>query len=475
MCQHFADCRYVFEASGYTIEQMAQRTPDVLEKLKSAIHSGQCEFMGSPYAHPMLANFPKEDGVWSLRFALESYEKHIGFKPSSFWNPECGWHAQVAEQVMETGYQNLLGDFEAFSRSCDPAGKPVRAEIYQKEHTDEESFYHFDFEYDLPGDEKAIHFPFYRLYGMKTEGLRFFLRTDRVAQFGVRYFMGMPGYTLDKYLDLIDTYSAQPALEPQGALIIFADDAEYIGTNGWFRLKYQNQPDRVFEATPESRQRLFNLITACKERGGLTTFEHACRRLPPLDEPLAFDHDSAWHGARASTWAKTPMARLLRPWQDAVRKKLKKEESKLTAVQKKRIWFHLTCSYNSDGQWPPTLPEAPHIVHPFNYGYCFDHLLLADLLVGGVDRRYLLTDSSKTLNQILIPQQQLIFQKAERLGSSDDEQEKKNAHLAKLLIERSQDMGTPAPLLYPSEYRVRAEALMQARQLVGGVEIEKNA
>jgi hypothetical protein len=57
--------QYVFEASGYTIEQMALKTPDVLAKLKAAIRSGQCEFMGSPYAHPMLPNFPEEDGNWS--------------------------------------------------------------------------------------------------------------------------------------------------------------------------------------------------------------------------------------------------------------------------------------------------------------------------------------------------------------------------------------------------------------------------
>jgi len=61
---------------------------------------------------------------------------------------------------------------------------------------------------------------------------------------------------LEKYLDLVRKYSEQPAGEPEGAVVIFADDAEYIGTNGWFRLKFQNQPDNVFEATPASRQKL---------------------------------------------------------------------------------------------------------------------------------------------------------------------------------------------------------------------------
>ena len=62
---------------------------------------------------------------------------------------------------------------------------------------------------------------------------------------------------------------------------------------------------------------------------------------------------------------------------------------------REKVWYHLTNSYNSDGQWPPTLPDAPHIIHPYNYKYCFENLLAAELLVGGVDRTRLKTDSVK--------------------------------------------------------------------------------
>ena len=79
------------------------------------------------------------------------------------------------------------------------------------------------------------------------------------------------------------------------------------------------------------------------------------------------------------------MARLLRPWQDLVRAKLHAVADTLDDVEVERGWYHLTNSYNSDGQWPPTLPQAPHIIHPFNYSYCFENLLTAHHLVGGVD------------------------------------------------------------------------------------------
>jgi Glycosyl hydrolase family 57 len=469
----FPDVPYVFEASGYTLEHMAQKTPDVLEKLKAAIARGQCEFMGSPYAHPMLPNFPQADGLWSIQFSNEVYERLLGFRPKSFWNPECGWRSYVPAQVVEAGYINMIGDFEAYSRSYGPDGKPLRPEIHAAEYSKEPAFYNFNFKYDLPGSEKAIHFPFDKVHGAPADRLRLFLRTDRLAQFGVRYFMGMDGYTLERYLDLVRIYSEQPAGEPEGAVIIFADDAEYIGTNGWFRLKFQNQPDNVFEATPASRQKLIDLISAVCRLGRFVTFDHACRTLPPLPEQITFDDDSAWHGARSSTWANTPMARLLRPWQELVRERI--NSAPLDDETKKMAWFHLTNSYNSDGQWPPTLPDAPHIVHPFNYAYCFENLLRAEMLVGGVPREQLKTNPAETIKEILGPQQQLILAKAEAWLITGSASEKARAARARALIQRSQAVDSLhfLNILYPSEYSLRAEALIEARRLVGGVCIEK--
>jgi hypothetical protein len=477
MREVFADTQYVFEASGYTLEQIAVRTPDVLEKLKAAIERGQCEFMGSPYAHPMLPNFPAEDGLWSIRFSNHCYQKFLGLQPRSFWNPECGWRSYIPKQVTEAGYKNLLGDFEAYSRSCGPDGRPLRLEIYEKEFSKEKMFYNFGFKYDLPSDEKSIHFPFKNIEGMPEDQLRIFLRTDRIAQFGVRYFMGMEGYCLEEYMALVKKYSLQPAGQDEGALIIFADDAEYVGTNGWFKLKYHNQPDNVFEAAPQSRQKLIDLISQCKALGEFTTFDRACNDLPALEETITFDDDSAWHGAMASVWAETPMARLLRPWQDLVREKLNNNNGRLSETDTEKAWFHLTNSYNSDGQWPPTLPDAPHIVHPFNYRYCYENLLLAESIVGGVDRSRLSTNPVETLEQILKPQQKLVLKKAEEMIKSSDPATEQTGRKAKALILKSMDFtavgNNRAKTLEPSEYAIRARLLAEARRMVGGVTIEK--
>lgn len=472
MVDEFPKVKFVFEASGYTLDEIARRCPDVLEKLKKAIARGQCEFMGSPYAHPMLPNFPEEDGLWSIRFSNEAYKRHLGFAPRSFWNPECGWSGFVPRQVAAAGYKNLIGDFEAYSRSCGTDGKPLQPEIYSKEHTKEKAFYHFGFKYDLPGTHRAIHFPFARLAGVPRGKLRAFLRTDRIAQFGVRYFMGMKGYTFEKYMALIDKYSRQNPGEPEGAVIIFADDAEYVGTNGWFRLKYQNEPDNTFEHTPESREKLIRLVAACSERGSFCSFDEACR-IEPNSQELSFDDDSAWHGGHASTWAETPMARLLRPWQELIRVKLRK--ARLDETTERLAWLHLTNSYNSDGQWPPTLPSAPHIIYPFNYGYCFENLLQAELLVGGIERHKLKTDAAAAIISVLKPQQDLVLAKARRMIRRGTKRRKSDAAQAIALIAASRNLESveaAGNILYPAEYAVRANALIAARRLVGGVEIE---
>ena len=464
--------KYVFEASGYTIEQMALKAPDVVKKLRSAIASRQCEFMGSPYAHPMLPNFPEEDGRWAIKFSNDIYRKHLGVQPSSFWNPECGWRSYVKNQVADNGYTNLLQEFEQYSRSLDATGKPLRPEIYDVEKIDNSQFYNFEFKYDLPGTERALHFPFKNLEGFPPGKLRIFLRTDRVAVFGVRYFMSHPGHSLENYISLIKKFSQQNPGEPEGAMLIYADDAEYVGTNAWYNLKYCNNPDEIFQRMPDAQEKLVSLVNAVRQLGEFTTFDYACSHIPALEDTINFIDNMAWHGGQASNWSGTPMARLLRPWQELVRAKLKSAESTLPPQVLERVWFHLTNSYNSDGQWPPTTKASPHIIYPFNYRYNFENLLMAEMLLGGVDRTKIDADPIATMRAIFTMQQDLVLEKAEQLLKTGSCEEKTKARFAQELICRSRDVTSVPPgtkVLYPSEYEVRADALIVARQLVGGV------
>jgi hypothetical protein len=170
------------------------------------------------------------------------------------------------------------------------------------------------------------------------------------------------------------------------------------------------------------------------------------------------------------------MAKQLRPWQDLVREKLSAAESSMDPGMAKRAWYHLTNSYNSDGQWPPTLPDAPHIVHPFDYEYCHDNLVKAEALVGGVDRAKLTVEPAATLHAILRYQQDLIEKKARAILDGKEQGDAAAAREALELIAVSRDFttvrGEGTKTLDPVEYLVRADFMVAARRLVGGVRLE---
>jgi len=66
----------------------------------------------------------------------------------------------------------------------------------------------------------------------------------------------------------------------------------------------------------------------------------------------------------------------------------------------------------------------------------------------------------------------LVLAKAAKLLKTGSAKKKKDAAFARGLILRSRDMSSVPPgtkVLYPSEYEVRANALILARELVGGI------
>ncbi|MBS3733483.1 MAG: hypothetical protein KGY99_00975 [Phycisphaerae bacterium] len=364
MREEFGHMKFVFEASGFTIDRIAELCPDVLAKLKAAIDSGQCEPMGSPYAHLMMPNFPAEDDAWALTFSQEAYERHLGRRLVSGWNPECGWRSYVPQTFADTGFKQITLDFDAYALSTRDAVREVEY------NPDKHACYGLDLPwYEIDGTERALRFPFKDV----VPGLNGFARTDRICQPALRWLMGM--YDFDAYIEPIRKHSAEIDADHQGALIVFAEDAEYIGTSGWFFLKYHNQPERVFEKMPDAREKLCHFLRAIEQAGGtLVTFDHICNDLPPLDEQYYCEDDLAWHRAWSTAWRETPESLEFDPQIDVLRERIHKAEQSAHAdAERQKIrqaWFHLTCAANSDGRWPP----PPDKVHPFNKQWVTGHL-----------------------------------------------------------------------------------------------------
>lgn len=231
------DGKYVFEASGFTIEQMAEKTPDVLRKLIEAVEAGQCEFMGAPYAHPIMANIPEEDGRWSNYFSMETYQKHLGFKPESTWNPECTWMQYVPRTFKDAGYKYMTLDFESYMNCNDDDYSRV-----EKNWTRDIGWGGHLPNFDLDPDCKFLHQPFRDI----VPGLHGFCRSDRLIGKYVGYFLGR--LPLEEYVENIKHWSGK---KDKGATIIIADDAEYTGTTGYFFVKRYRDYSKSFAIDPK--------------------------------------------------------------------------------------------------------------------------------------------------------------------------------------------------------------------------------
>jgi hypothetical protein len=345
--------QYVFEASGFTIEEMAKRTPDVLQKLKDAIASGQCEFMGAPYAHPIMANIPEEDGRWSNIFSMRTYEKYLGMRPESFWNPECTWMQYVPKTFRDAGAKYLTLDFESYMNSTDKDYAWV-----ERNRTRDIGWGGHLPSFDLDPDCKFLHQPFRDI----VPGLHGMCRSDRLIGKYVGYFLDR--IPLDNYIENVVKWSGK---KNKGTTIIIADDAEYMGTSGYFFVKHYRDYSRSFQVDPNAAVKLEKLVNEVTKLGEMISFKEACE-MEPVEEPFFVEDRAAWHKTYADAWAGTPEAKAWDPILSDIRKDYKENVQPIAESNPElkkyveKFWFHLTNSANSDGRWP----APPALTCPFN-------------------------------------------------------------------------------------------------------------
>lgn len=380
----FKGVKYNFEASGFTIDMMAKFTPDVLKKLLQAIESGQCEFIGSPYAHSIMTNFAYEDGLQACKFSMSAYQRQLGMKPRTAWNPECCWNEDIPKIYHAAGFDIMSLDWDSYLISSRPEVAAV--ERNPDPTTKDGSLMSW---YDIDPDTPTLHYPVKILDGMTG-----IYRSDRVSGQTLYYLMSTNNIpvddsskktvTLESLLETVDYWGGK---KKEGYLVCYAEDAEYVGTTGYFFLKHFGKL-QVFDDNPDAIRLLSDYIDALLKRGELAHVAEAVDDGKILDDPVRIEKDMAWHRAYATAWAKTPSALACDPYCHLISNKLiSLQESNLSleeALLCEQAWFHLICAENSDGRWPP-FPKKPG---NFNVYYIWDQLTKAQQALqrlGGTD------------------------------------------------------------------------------------------
>ncbi|MDP2816089.1 MAG: hypothetical protein Q8O19_05360, partial [Rectinemataceae bacterium] len=337
----FKGVKYCFEASGFTIDVMARQTPDVLKKLRNAVESGQCEFMGSPYAHSIMTNFHYEDGVRGCKFSMDTYRRHLGVTPRTAWNPECCWDGDIPKIYKEAGFDIMSLDWDSYLISSRPEVATVERNPDSKAKDGSGMPW-----YDIDPDTPTLHYPV-KLF----DGMAGIYRSDRVSAQTLYYLMSTSNVpvddsqkkvvTLDSLLKTIDHWSGK---KKEGCLICYAEDAEYIGTTGYFFLKHFGK-HQVFDDNPDAIGLLSQYIAALLERGELSHVTEAVDKGPVLDEPVVIEKNMAWHRTYATAWAKTPSALACDPYCRLLSEKLRELKgsafSQEESILYEKAWFHL--------------------------------------------------------------------------------------------------------------------------------------
>ena len=412
------DYKVAFEASGRTLEVMADEAPAVLALLKELVQAGKIEAVASPFIHVMLANVPPEIGLDTLKHGLDAWEKYTGVRPETGWNPECGWASYLPEIYKEAGYKNLVMDADSFFLSFPEIREATGLKYDVQGHSNKNHLFKIE-EYikDKPEYLKYLTNP-----SVAPNGLKMVFRSDCMANPMLWYLMGATEGYREKPVDISELKEMflkwQPRVAQTGQFIMpYAEDAEYIGSSAYFYVKQFNQA-RFFEPEPDSIIRFKALLDMAKEIGYelSTPAEVIASAKEIINNDLIdnIENGAAWHGGTYKAWANTsyslifdPVCRMVYDGICAVRK-VTGMTPELDAALKA-----VTSAYVSDSRWPP-LPTTPG---RFNVRESLDDLFAANKLVGeamdkaGIGAKRAIYSASLMETQIKLIEKTLMDQK----------------------------------------------------------------
>ena len=362
------DYKIAFEASGITIDEIAEKAPEVMAKLKRLIAEGKIEPVASPYIHFMLANIPYEVCVDSLIHSRDVWEKHTGVRPKVGWNPECGWAGYIPDAYKEAGFESLVMDADSFLLSFDEIRKATGLEYDVAGHSNKNHLFKIE-EYikDKPEFLKYITNP-----SVAPNGLKMIFRSDCMANLLLWYLMGATEglrsepIRMDEINKMLQNW--QERVKNSGSFIMpYAEDAEYIGSSAYFYVKQFNQA-RFFEPEPKAVDRFKEILDTAAANG--YEFALPSQVIAESDNIIennyidCIENGVAWHGGTAKAWANTDYSRIMDPVCMSILNGIKAVASKLGEdmknldVELNNAMKALASAWVSDSRWPPK-PTSP--------------------------------------------------------------------------------------------------------------------
>ncbi|MFL5883901.1 MAG: glycoside hydrolase family 57 [Thermoleophilaceae bacterium] len=114
------------EATGWTLEQIAEHDPGWIGEARRLIEAGRLELVGSGYAQCAAPLLPAEANSWNLRLGLAAYEELLGVRPRVALVSEQCYAPGLVPLYVDAGFEAIVVDWDNAYRSYPEWGTDVR-------------------------------------------------------------------------------------------------------------------------------------------------------------------------------------------------------------------------------------------------------------------------------------------------------------------------------------------------------------
>ncbi len=115
-----------FEATGWTLERIAEHDPAWIARARELIESGRVELVGSAYAQCAAPLLPAAVNRWNLRLGFEAYERLLGVRPGLALVCEQAYSPGLVQLYADAGVEAMIVDWDNAYRSNLDWGADVR-------------------------------------------------------------------------------------------------------------------------------------------------------------------------------------------------------------------------------------------------------------------------------------------------------------------------------------------------------------
>lgn len=97
-----------FSVSGLLLDMFQQYAPEMIDILKELADTKCVEFVCTPYAYSLAAEYNKLDFEEQLRRHAEQIEELFSQKPATVWNTELLYSDEIGDQLLKLGYKTVM-------------------------------------------------------------------------------------------------------------------------------------------------------------------------------------------------------------------------------------------------------------------------------------------------------------------------------------------------------------------------------